>query len=686
MTERLNDSPNPEPATVFGLAATDGKGKNDGREYFAAAVTPATIDTQQRTVDVIWFTGIDVPRMSWDGPYTRRFDPAGCDLSVLNSGAPVLDNHNTYDGAEGQKGVVMRAWVDGGLYKATLRFSRRQECNGLWQDIEDKIVQKFSMGVEILAEHEIKQENQPVVRMADKWRPFEISVAPLPADFGTTTLSGEQVAAVQAAGSETSVVTQRAFAQAKETPVMDELNQQAAGEQARLNEQALAAARDEAVKSERLRQSSIRTMAAPFKLEERFVSGLVDDGLSVEVARERIMKKLAESANAHAIVPANPEVTMGTDATDKRRECMEASLVLRGNPTLPREIQDKGRAYAGMTLLELARECLTAAGVNIRGMSRLDIATAALLGRTTSGEFLGGMATTSDFPNILANVANKTLRQAYEAAPRTFTPFCRQVSASDFKPVNRVQLSDIAALQKLNEKGEFLRTYLSDSKETYSLATWGGIVPITRKVVINDDLQALTRIPFGLGVAAGQSESDAVWAVITDNAAMSDTYALFHSNHNNLNTTSALALDKLGAGRKKMRLQTAPKGTKLSLVPRYLICPVTLEATALPLINPMGLAATALTSVVPEWIRNLVLITEPRLDDNSTTSWYLAADPGGAGGGSPIDTIEYCYLEGQQGVFIEYRQGFDVDGVEIKARLDFAAAAIDHRGLQKNTA
>jgi hypothetical protein len=55
-----------------------------------------------------------------------------------------------------------------------------------------------------------------------------------------------------------------------------------------------------------------------------------------------------------------------------------------------------------------------------------------------------------------------------------------------------------------------------------------------------------------------------------------------------------------------------------------------------------------------------------------------------------IDTIDnaykFCtdYLEGQDGVYIETRQGFDVDGFEIKARLDFASAAIDFRGLQKN--
>jgi hypothetical protein len=56
--------------------------------------------------------------------------------------------------------------------------------------------------------------------------------------------------------------------------------------------------------------------------------------------------------------------------------------------------------------------------------------------------FAGGAESTSDFPAILANVANKTLRQAYEAYPRTFQPFCRQMTAADFKPINRVMLAD----------------------------------------------------------------------------------------------------------------------------------------------------------------------------------------------------------------------------------------------------
>ncbi len=49
-----------------------------------------------------------------------------------------------------------------------------------------------------------------------------------------------------------------------------------------------------------------------------------------------------------------------------------------------------------------------------------------------------------------------------------------------------------------------------------------------------------------------------------------------------------------------------------------------------------------------------------------------------------MDTVEYAYLEGNEGVFTETRQGFHVDGVEIKCRHVFGAKAIDWRGLFRN--
>ena len=49
-----------------------------------------------------------------------------------------------------------------------------------------------------------------------------------------------------------------------------------------------------------------------------------------------------------------------------------------------------------------------------------------------------------------------------------------------------------------------------------------------------------------------------------------------------------------------------------------------------------------------------------------------------------IDTFEYAYLEGQDGVYTETRIGFKLDGMELKIRHDFGAGVIDYRGMYKN--
>ena len=205
------------------------------------------------------------------------------------------------------------------------------------------------------------------------------------------------------------------------------------------------------------------------------------------------------------------------------------------------------------------------------------------------------------------------------------------------------------------------------------------MVAITRQTLINDDLDAFTRIPAMYGNSIAQLEPDVVWGIITANPAMADGTALFHANHKNLaGTGAALAVDAVGAARAAMALQTGlDKKTVLNIRPAFLIVPAALELKAEQLVA-QNLVPAATSSVVPQSIRTLSPISEPRLDAASATAWYLAASP------NQIDTIEYAYLEGQQGAYIETRNGFDVDGVEIKCRLDFGAKAIDWRGLYKN--
>ena len=186
--------------------------------------------------------------------------------------------------------------------------------------------------------------------------------------------------------------------------------------------------------------------------------------------------------------------------------------------------------------------------------------------------------------------------------------------------------------------------------------------------------------PSLFGTAAATLESDVVWGIVTANPTMADGVALFHASHKNLaGTGTALDVANLGKARAAMAKQTGLDGkTVLNIRPAFLVVPSSLELTAEQLIA-QNLVPAESKNVVPQSIRSLAVIAEPRLDPASgAVPWYLFASP------SAIDTIEYAYLEGQDGVYIETRIGFDVDGVEIKARLDFGAKAIDWRGLHKN--
>jgi hypothetical protein len=639
--------------------------QKSGHEALSAQTRPETLNTEDRTVDVVWFTGIDVPRVNlWTGEtYILRFDPKGLDLSKLNNGAPVLDDHDDLDGVNGQKGVVMKAWVEGNQYLATLRFSKRPEVDGIWQDIQDKIIQKFSMGTEILEKQDVSAKGDKVKTiLATKWTPFEISMAPLPADFSTTTLSAQNV--LDPASTEENQILTGAPAQLSQEKeqTMSDIQLNVAGAPAAPPVVDEAQLRNDARSAEKLRAREIRSRVSAAKLTASFAEELIDSDASVELASEKIFAELAKAPAQVPPTQSNHTASIANDKGDKIRETMSATLLHRYEPVRYRAEAEKAREWTGYSLMEMAREALREKGENLRGKGPNEVAQLAL--------------TTSDFPNILADVANKTLRAGYELYPNTFQPFTKRATAPDFKNINRTQLSGAPALLAVNEHGEIKQGALTDSKETYSIATYARILSISRKTIINDDLSALTRVPELFGRKAAILEGDLVWAKITANANMADGNALFSSAHSNLGTPGAISVTTLNELQRKMTLQKGLEGDNLNLMSKYLLVPVSLQLTVEQLFS--GINPTQTSNVVPSMVTSLNRIYEPRLDAISATAFYVVADP------SQVDTIEYTFLEGQEGMYFETQMGFDVDGVKFKARHDFGAGVIDYRGLTKN--
>jgi len=360
-------------------------------------------------------------------------------------------------------------------------------------------------------------------------------------------------------------------------------------------------------------------------------------------------------------MPLNPTTAAG----------MAEALLHRVSPrTL---LTDNGRQFRGMTLIEMARETLQAQGVNVRGMDRLSVATEALQYR--------GMGT-SDFSSILANVADKRLRQAYEQSPASYKVWARQaMSLQDFRPVTVAQLSGAPDLLRTNEAGEFKFGAMSDGAETYALLTYGRIIGLTRQAMVNDDLRAFDTALAGFAAAAARLENRLVYAQLTGGAALADGIPLFDSRHKNMldGATSALQLDALKAMRAAMRQQVGLQSEILDLSPSYLIVPSTLEQTAYQLTSANYVPARA--ADVNEFRAggrsSLKPVVEPLLDGVNPATWYAAANYGQA------DTVEYAYLEGAEGPVIETQNNFQADGMSVKCRLDFAAKAIDYRGMFK---
>ena len=669
----------------------------------SAELAPNSVDPNARTVEVIWSAGARVRRASFFGePYDEELslDPAHVRLDRLNAGAPFLKVHevDTLDAVIGSV-VPGSARIENGRGIAQVRISERADVEPIWRDIQAGHIRAVSIGYQVHRFDISKPDGGRELWRAVDWTPFEVSAVPVgadpaagfrakgehhdcvlhrrdaPTEKGTSPMTDTSPAAPAEETPETAATEEITMTDAKPGAAEAQTRTAEMRSQPKSASQGAAPAATDAPdreaiatrarEAERDRVSTIYDLAGRLNLERGFAEDLVKRGVSVDESRRLILDQVAAKSDETRTFPHVSVPLGGRDERITRRDAVANALLHRYSPTLF-PLEEAARQYRGMTLLELARESLGNSGVNTRGLSRDEVATRAL-------------HSTSDFPEILSAVTNKTLRQAYDAYPRTFALFCRQVLATDFKSMHRVQLGEAPQLLEVGESGEFKRGTLGESKESYKVKTYGRVVAITRQTLINDDLDAFTRIPAMYGNSIAQLESDVVWGIITSNPAMADGNALFHTTHKNLaGTGAALDVSSVGAARAAMAKQTGlDKKTVLNVRPAFLIVPASLELKAEQLVA-QSLVPAATASVVPQSIRTLAPISEPRLDAASETAWYLAASP------NQIDTIEYAYLEGQQGAYIETRNGFDVDGVEIKCRLDFGAKAIDWRGLYKN--
>lgn len=157
-----------------------------------------SVNAEARTVDLIFSTGAAVDRFDWMSG--KRYlevlsmDPAHVRLNRLNAGAPLLDAHSAYSVGD-ILGAVQpdSARIEKKQGVATVRFSKRDTVEPIWNDVVDGIIRSVSVGYRVykFVEETPKDGGTPT-RTAIDWEPFEVSMVPMPADTGARVRGGDK--------------------------------------------------------------------------------------------------------------------------------------------------------------------------------------------------------------------------------------------------------------------------------------------------------------------------------------------------------------------------------------------------------------------------------------------------------------------------------------------------------------
>lgn len=676
----------------------------------AAEVQIASTDQIARTIDVIWTTGATVQRARWEGwddrvEYDEELVVSGnaVRLERLNGGGPFLDSHDGYSLASVLGSVVPGSVrLEGGKGHATIQLTDAEDVASQVRKIMDKSVRYVSVGYRVHRYEIDKREGQRELWRAVDWEPYEISAVPMPADAGAVIRSAKDGSDPQTF---TCVVTRNdasaaPAAQGLETTMKDDLKGAVAEQETRAatkddqNESGKTTTddkgrerptgtpegappltdkqRSELIASERQRSAGIMGLCARAGMADK-AEAYIERGASLDAVRAELFDALTERSDGYGRKQEQaPASARGTgERVEQFRSAVGEALMHRVNPRT--QLSDAGREFRGMRMSEIARLCLERSGADARGLYPHEVITQALNARSGVGYH-----TTSDFALIVGNVMNRTLREAYEETPRTFQAWARRSSLRDFRATTRARGWEAPDLLKVNEAAEFQYGTISGAGETMALATYGRIIAFTRQLLVNDDMDALGRMPERFGVAAADLESDIVYGVLLANPVMSDGTALFHANHGNLGTAAVISDASLTAAMQSFGATRNGQGRVTGIRPKYIIVPPgPREMEARRLLTAVTPGRAADVNIYAN--SGLEIVVEPRLIPASGQHpWFLAADP------ARVDTVEYAYLEGQEGVFTETRAGFEVDGVETKARHDFGAGAMDWRGLYKN--
>lgn len=293
-------------------------------------------------------------------------------------------------------------------------------------------------------------------------------------------------------------------------------------------------------------------------------------------------------------------------------------------------------------------------------------------------ELVAGFSTI-DIGGILSNVTNKFLLEGFFSVERTWRNICAVRNVSDFKTVTSYRLIGKDQYEQVAPGGELKHGTLGEESFTNKADTYGLMLSIDRRDIINDDLGAITTVPRKLGRGSGLKINDVFWATFLNNA------AFFSVANSNLLTgaDTVLSIDGLTKAEVAFMDQVDPDGKPLGIMPTIMLVPTSLSAVGSQLYKSMELRDTTSSTKFPVnnphqgkfRVEVSRYLSNSHYTGNSSKAWYLLADA------NDLPVIEVAFLNGQESPTIETADAdFSVLGIQMRGYHDFGCAMQDPHG------
>ncbi|MCG3178319.1 MAG: hypothetical protein BIFFINMI_00645 [Phycisphaerae bacterium] len=295
----------------------------------------------------------------------------------------------------------------------------------------------------------------------------------------------------------------------------------------------------------------------------------------------------------------------------------------------------------------------------------------------------GGFSTI-DIGGILSNIANKFLLEGFFSVEGTWRNISAIRNVQDFKTVTSYRLIGTDQYQPVAPGGELKHGTLGNEQFTNKADTFGLVLSVDRRDIINDDLGAITTVPRKLGRGSGLKINDVFWTTFMNNAAFFTAAAKNYLT----GAGSELTVAGLTAAEVAFLDQVDSDGKPIGIMPAIVLVPTALSAAGTQLYKATEIRdnttnKSGYPTSNPFTGRYRVEVSRylanAKYTGNSAKAWYLLSDP------ADLPVIEVAFLNGQQSPTIETAQAdFDVLGIMMRGYHDFGCSLQDARGAVKS--